>query len=97
MAWHVGPLSRRGFLTKGAQLVGGVVASLTALRRMRSDGLPRRRTREAASTAATDSGPGLAKLRAAYESNDIDQLIALLHPNVEWRGIKPSPWQRAPT
>lgn len=95
MAWHRGPLGRRGFLAKGAQLLGGAVASLSVLGRIRLDGRPR--LRKAAPSAATNSSPGLAKLRAAFESNDINQLIALLHPNVEWRGIKPSPWQRAPT
>ena len=89
------PLSRKSFLAKGGQLFGGAVAATSVLG-IRLDRLPHSDVRRAAGSAA-NPGSSLARLRAAYESNDVDQLTGLLHPRVEWRGIKPSlPWRRAP-
>jgi hypothetical protein len=89
------PLSRKSFLAKGAQLFGGAVVGKDLLGGIHLDKLPRTNIRRAA-RASGSAGSGLARLRAAYESKDLDQLLALLHPRVEWRGIKRRPWSRAP-
>jgi hypothetical protein len=90
-------LSRKGFLARSAQVLGGALATTGLLGRVDFERFARPQVGEVSGHIAANAGPGLAKLRAAYESSDIDELISLLHPKVEWRGIKPSlPWKRAP-
>ena len=64
------PLSRKTFLAKGGQLFGGAVAATSVLGRIRLDRLPHSDVRRAAGSAA-NPGSSLARLRAAYESNDV--------------------------
>jgi hypothetical protein len=84
-------LSRKNFVAKGAQLLGAAIA-VRALpwRNQVGFALP------PGSTLANKSGSGLAALRAAYESKELEQLIDLMHPKMEWSGIKRLPWSRAP-
>jgi hypothetical protein len=82
------PIARRSFLAKGGCLLGGALVARALMDRLGLGELPAASAAPAATPVPPAAGASsLAKLRAAYAGTDVNGLIALLHPKVQWFGV----------